>query len=108
MRKKPHPAQSKGTALAGSAMSAVAAAPAKHRFSANERAILRDIWAYAIGLAVVAAIVGLLLTGFSWHILVPVGLVCGLGAVLLSVATLERFSRAHRNGTVPDTSRIFE
>jgi hypothetical protein len=89
-------------------MPAVAAVSAEHRFSANERAILRDIWAYAIGLAAVTAIVGLLLTGFSWHILVPVGLVCGLGAVLLSVAAFERFSRARRNGTVPDTSRIFE
>jgi hypothetical protein len=76
--------------------------------SPKEKLVLRDIWAYAGGLFVVTATIGLLMSNFSLLILAPVALVCLMGAVLLHLSTLERFFRARRNGIEPDTTRIFD
>jgi len=65
--------------------------------STKEKAVLRDIWLYASGLGAVTAVIGLILTAFSLRILVPIALVCVVGAVLLHIAALERFHRAHRH-----------
>ena len=76
--------------------------------SPKEKLVLRDIWAYAGGLFVVTATIGLLISNFSLLILAPVALVCLMGAVLLHLSTLERFFRARRNGAESDTTRIFD
>ena len=76
--------------------------------AAKKRRVLRDIWLYAGLLGAITGVIGLLLTSFSLRILLPVALVCVVGAGLLTAATLERFHLAHRRGTAPDTTRIFE
>jgi undecaprenyl pyrophosphate phosphatase UppP len=75
--------------------------------SPKQKLVLRDIWLYAAMLFVITAVVGLLLSNFTILVLAPVSLVCIVGALLLHLATLQRFSRARRNGTEPDTTRIF-
>src|SRR5579862_414072 len=104
---KPAARPARSVAAAGVAMPAAAAVHAGRR-SQGEKAVLGDIWRYALGLAVVTGIVGFVLTNFSWRILAPVAVVCAVGAVLLTLATLDRFHRARQDGAEPDTTRIFE
>jgi hypothetical protein len=115
MRKKrpssqPKPAKrpARSVAAASVAMPAAAAMGAGRSWSQDEKAALKDIWRYALGLAVVTGIVGFVLANFSWRVLAPVAMVCVVGAILLTLATLDRFHRAHQDGTEPDTTRIFE
>ena len=102
VRSKGRPAMKKaqrsdaGTKLAGNS-----------RLSGEQKLVLRDIWIYAAGLFTVTALVGLLISNFVLLILAPAAAVCIIGGLLLHLATIERFSRARRNGTSPSRSRIF-
>jgi hypothetical protein len=77
------------------------------RLAAEQKLVLRDIWVYAGGLFAVTAVVGLLISNFELLILAPAAAVCVVGALLLHLATIERFARARRSGTAPSTTRIF-
>src|SRR5947207_1591889 len=106
VRGRPRSSKPKGQGSGQPSVSGRAAASGRG-LSSKQRLVLRDIWLYATMLFVITAIVGLLLSNFTLLILAPVSLVCIVGALLLHLASLQRFSRARRNGSEPDTTRIF-
>jgi hypothetical protein len=77
-----------------------------------ERAELRDIWVYAGMLLVVGGVVAALFSLAVGYLLVPLfamlGLVCVLGAIVLSLSASERHAQARRNSDSVAAQRIFD